>query len=110
MIDAHFSTSEARVGGTIEMRLNGEAPFTVAISCFGFDPPPPGYRGCPQCETKLRLGQNETAAIAVEREAWSGVRRGEIRFTVYDANDESAEYAVAVVTDSEETGMASSAF
>lgn len=110
MIDASFSTSRARVGSKVEMRLNGDGPFIVAISCFVFEPPPPGYRGCPQCETKLRLDENETAAVVVETEAWSGVRRGELRFTVYDSRDESAEYVVAVVSDSEETGMTRSAF
>ncbi len=31
------------------LAVHGDGPFVVSVKCVVFEPPPPGYRECPEC-------------------------------------------------------------
>jgi hypothetical protein len=100
-----FDSRPVVAGESRDLMLDGNGPFTVSTSCFVENPPPPGFRSCPECLTQL-IPANRYLTIAVSPTLWQD-RRGRIEIQIVDAVGEQLTLRLGVITDTEATPMAS---
>ena len=48
MLEVNVPAS-VHAGGRIVVSITSDSPLTVEIRCFTRKPPPPGFKGCPEC-------------------------------------------------------------
>lgn len=90
-----------------ELRIYGDGPFRVSLKCFVFEPPPPGYRECPECAVRT-LAEGEAFLLRVSRRTWAD-RAGELQLRIVDSTGDHSELAIRVVPSPEDLQRSSPA-
>ena len=75
--------------------IRGDGPFAVDISCFVDSPPPPGFRPCAECGSRV-VQVNERIEL-VASGAFSRSRRGALLIRIVDREGAMEEIRIQVV-------------
>jgi hypothetical protein len=75
-----------------DISVKGDGPFTISLSCFVLHPPPPGYRGCPECTT-----QTANAGQSIRFRTPRRLAGGRLIVRITDAVGETEELSIDVL-------------
>ncbi len=95
-----MTTIEAFEGGTLspggskEFVLHGAGPFRVTTQCFVDDPPPPGFRSCPECSS-FEVAEDVSFRVECPEQLWER-GQGHMLLDVVDAHGERARFRLNV--------------
>jgi hypothetical protein len=93
-------------GETRSLLIEASEPSSVEIRCFVEKPPPPGYRGCPECGTLKKIANNREVSITASRQIF-GRSAGYLELTIIDATEDRRVIRLAVERDTDaEPGIA----
>lgn len=103
-----FDEHQATPGQRRLLELEGNEPFRVSTSCFIDSPPPPGFRSCPECGSRV-IRSHELLVLTIPR-FFGETRHGRLFIRIVDAVGEVLQLQVEVVSDDEPRGSGSLAF
>jgi hypothetical protein len=86
-------------GQSRRLVLDGDGPFTVSTSCFVVNPPPPGFRPCPQCSTTT-VSAHQALRIEVSTQFRTG-KSGKLGIEITDAIGETVTLELNVIPDTD---------
>jgi hypothetical protein len=88
-VDVDLSPLEP--GEERDVRVDGDGPFTVSLHCFVLNPPPPGYRTCPECRVQV-VNVSQPFHFRAPRQ----LAGGRLVIRIVDAVGEQEEIAIEV--------------
>ena len=89
-----IDTTPMHPGDSRSVTVWSDATFSVAIKCWVFDPPPPGFKPCDACGEFLKIGDISFKIVA----PFSVFRSspGELRIAVSDMTGYLREFRIPV--------------
>jgi hypothetical protein len=99
-----FALGPLRVGEARTLRIDGAEPHTVEIHCFVNEPPPPGYRPCPECGTLDLILNGQPVEVHASATVFAKAT-GHVRVTITDSDNDQRVIILKVLT--RDTGASS---
>jgi hypothetical protein len=92
----NLNTSPIQVGEKRWLSILGDEPFNVEIKCFVSNPPPRGFKPCPECG-KFEIRQAEALEIMASPAAFQN-SQGTLDIQITDAVGDSKLIRLVVLT------------
>jgi len=93
--DIVYPTAALRAGDAYTLRIVAPEPVTVQIKCFTKEPPPPGFRPCPECGS-FRARSGEVLKLSVSDSNFRAAG-GAIEVFVEDGEGDSRRLSLKVL-------------
>ena len=100
MIQINLSSDQDQIeiGQEITVSAMGDnPPFIIQISCFVEDPPPPGFKGCAECNV-YEVESNELIKLTADQNFWWN-HRGSYRIKIRDSVGDTEEVRIPVISE-----------
>lgn len=91
----HLDTSPIQIGVPRWLSAEGDGPFAVEIKCHVSNPPPPGYRACPECGS-FNIDEFEPLPVIASHAGFPN-GQGTLDITITDRLSDSKKFRLVVV-------------